>query len=199
MTKIMAATISALMIASLLLSSSSFALESSSTTTPIKHIVVIFQENVSYDHYFATYPNAANPTGEPQFKASKDTPSVNGLTQGLIENNPNSKTPFRLDNTLSQIITCDENHDYKREQQAYDGGLVDKFVETVSNVGPGCNADGSTVMGYYDGNTVTALWNYAQHFAMSDNSFSTTYGPSTVGALNLISAHTHAATTPDIV
>ncbi len=28
-------------------------------------------------------------------------------------------------------------------------------------------------MGYYDGNTVTALWNYAQHFAMSDNSFGT--------------------------
>ena len=28
-------------------------------------------------------------------------------------------------------------------------------------------------MGYYDGNTVTALWNYAQHFAMSDNSYGT--------------------------
>ena len=41
-------------------------------------------------------------------------------------------------------------------------------------------------MGYYDGNTVTALWNYAQHFAMSDNSYSTTFGPSTPGALNLI-------------
>jgi phospholipase C len=54
------------MIASLLLSSSSFALESSSTNTPIKHLVVIFQENVSYDHYFATYPNAENPSGEHQ-------------------------------------------------------------------------------------------------------------------------------------
>ena len=52
-------------------------------------------------------------------------------------------------------------------------------------------------MGYYDGNTVTALWNYAQHFAMSDNSFGTTFGPSTPGALNLISGQTHGATTPD--
>jgi phospholipase C len=42
-------------------------------------------------------------------------------------------------------------------------------------------------MGYYDGNTVTALWNYAQHFAMSDNSYDTEFGPSTPGALNLIS------------
>ena len=31
-----------------------------STLTPIKHLVVIFQENVSFDHYFATYPSAAN-------------------------------------------------------------------------------------------------------------------------------------------
>ena len=52
----------------------------------------------------------------------------------------------------------------------------------------------SVVMGYYDGNTVTALWNYAQHYAMSDNSFGTTFGPSTPGALNLISGQTHGAT-----
>ena len=42
-------------------------------------------------------------------------------------------------------------------------------------------------MGYYDGNTVTAFWNYAQRFAMSDNSYDTNFGPSTDGALNLIS------------
>jgi phospholipase C len=47
------------------------------------------------------------------------------------------------------------------------------------------------VIDYFDGNTVTALWNYAQHFSMSDNSFNTTFGPSTVGALNLISGQTH--------
>jgi phospholipase C len=45
-------------------------------------------------------------------------------------------------------------------------------------------------MGYYDGNTVTALWNYAQQFAMSDNSYGTTFGPSTPGAINLISGQT---------
>ena len=49
-------------------------------------------------------------------------------------------------------------------------------------------------MDYYDGNTVTALWNYAQHFAMSDNFFDTTFGPSTPGAINLISGKTHGAT-----
>ena len=46
-------------------------------------------------------------------------------------------------------------------------------------------------MDYYDGNTVTGLWNYAQHFAMSDNSFGTTYGPSTPGALNVTTGNTY--------
>jgi phospholipase C len=49
------------------------------------------------------------------------------------------------------------------------------------------------VMDYYDGNTVTALWNYAQRFSMSDNHFGTGYGPSTPGALNLISGNTFGA------
>jgi phospholipase C len=46
-------------------------------------------------------------------------------------------------------------------------------------------------MDYFDGNTVTALWNYAQNFALSDNSYGTVFGPSTPGALNLISGNTH--------
>src|SRR5256885_10931457 len=50
------------------------------------------------------------------------------------------------------------------------------------------------VMDYYDGNTVTALWNSAQRFAMSDNSFGTGYGPSTPGALNLVSGNPFGAT-----
>ena len=44
--------------------------DGSATTTPIKHLVVIFQENVSFDHYFGTYPKALNPGGEPSFEAS---------------------------------------------------------------------------------------------------------------------------------
>jgi phospholipase C len=168
---------------------------SSPTTTPVQHLVVIFQENVSFDHYFGTYPYATNPAGEPSFTASPDTPSVNGLTDGLLTNNPNSANPNRLDPLVpSDVVTCDQDHSYTDEQKAFDNGLMDRFVETVA--GSSC-ADKSIVMDYYDGNTVTALWNYAQNFAMSDNSFSSTFGPSTPGALNLISGQTHGATAPD--
>ncbi|HEY7066728.1 MAG TPA: alkaline phosphatase family protein [Chloroflexota bacterium] len=164
----------------------------SATATPIEHVVVIFQENVSFDHYFATYPNATNPAGEPRFVASPDTPTVNGLTGGLLTNNPNSHQPFRLDR--SRALTCDQDHNYTDEQKAFDSGLMDKFVEFVGRSGANCQPGGIDVMGYYDGNTVTGLWNYAQHFAMNDNSFSSVFGPSTPGALNLISGQTHGAT-----
>ena len=166
------------------------------TQTPIKHLVVIFQENVSFDHYFATYPNALNPQGQPRFEARPDTPSVNGLNESLLApNNPNSVQPFRLDR--SQFETADQDHAYSDEQGAYDNGLMDLFVERVGR-GNGPNGErGGQVMGYFDGNTVTALWNYAQHFAMSDNSYSTVFGPSTPGALNLVSGQTHGFT-PDL-
>jgi phospholipase C len=163
------------------------------TATPIGHLVVIFQENVSFDHYFATYPIAENPAGEPSFHARRRTPSVNGLDTSLLApNNPNSVQPFRLDRT--QAVTCDQDHGYKSEQAAFHGGLMDQFVETVGRGAGDCPDYGKgkgLTMGYYDGNTVTAMWNYAQRFAMSDNSFNTVFGPSSPGAINLVSGQTH--------
>ena len=171
--------------------------ESASTTTPIKHVIVIFDENISFDHYFATYPHATNPQGEPAFHAQDDTPRANNLLSGgLLTENPNSTQPFRMDTGVLSV-TCDQNHSYTPEQQALDHGLVDKFPESTGSGGPGCNDYGKgtgVVMGYFDGNTVTAMWNYAQHYAMSDNSYGTMFGPSAVGALNLIAGTTATAT-----
>jgi phospholipase C len=163
------------------------------TTTPIKHLVVIFQENASFDHYFGIYPNAANPAGEPAFTPRGNTPAINGLTPQLLTSNPNAVQPFRLDR--SQALTCSQVHNYMPEQQAQDAGKMDQFVQygdgKASNTRQYCPHGIS--MGYYDGNTVTALWNYAQHFAMSDNSFNTVFGPSTPGALSLVAASTAGA------
>jgi phospholipase C len=169
------------------------------TTTPIKHVVVIFDENVSFDHYFGTYPTALNPPGEPQFHALPNTPTVNGLSNALLTANPNENLPQRLG--PSQALTCDQNHGYSAEQSAFDSGLMDKFVQETT--GSGCTQttfpDSSSygpngiVMDYYDGNTVTGLWNYAQHFTLNDNAYDTQFGPSTPGAINLVSGNTSGA------
>jgi phospholipase C len=179
------------------------------TATPIKHLVVIFQENVSFDHYFGTYPNALNLTGEPPFVAAKGTPTVNGLSGALLTRNATSSNatngtgatnPFRL--SPAQASTADQDHAYTPEQQAMHGGLVDLYPKYTGNGGnalggplpansPAIFNTPGLVMGYYDGNTVTAMWNYAQHFALSDNSYDTDFGPSSPGAINLISGQTN--------
>src|SRR5260370_8747871 len=103
-------------------------------TTPIKHLVVIFQENVSFDHYFATYPEAANPGGEPVFVARRNTPSVNGPSGPLMTSNPNSAQPFRL--SRAEAVPCDQDHDYTDEDTSSNAGLNNKFADTPSSANP---------------------------------------------------------------
>src|ERR1700735_3180405 len=182
------------------------------TTTPIRHVVVIFQEHASFDHYFGTYPTALNLAGEPPFTPFAATPTVNGLSGnqptsnvlnpgdvgGLFTSNGNAVAPFRLDR--NNALVCDQDHAYSDEQKAVDAGLSDHFALAegaggTSATGIGCQtATGANVngaaMGYFDGNTVTGLWNYAQNFAISDNHFDTNFGPSTPGAINLITGQT---------
>jgi phospholipase C len=194
------------------------------TATPIKHLVVIFQENVSFDHYFGTYPVAQNKPGEAPFRASRQTPkSINTLLTpldatnhfapltgvDLINNNPNNNplapgngspprtngagasNPIRL--SPAQALTADQGHNESPEESAYDNGKMDGFPAWVGTAGPppAGVVGKALVMGYYDGNTVTALWNYAQHFALNDNSYTTQFGPSTPGAINLISGQSN--------
>src|SRR3974390_2348654 len=161
------------------------------TATPIKHLVVIFQENVSFDHSFGTYPKAQNLGGETPFVAKKGTPVVNNLVTpldvnnhfgplkgiDLVNNNPNNSAtapgngkqngagasnPFRL--TPAQALTSDQGHNESPEESAYDGGKMDGFPAWVGPSSPppsGLANPLALVMGYYDGNTTTALWNYA--------------------------------------
>jgi phospholipase C len=193
------------------------------TTTKIKHLVVIFGENNSFDHYFATYPKAQNKVGEPTFNEIAGTPLANNLVtpldpthgfvplvdggaaadSGLLTSNPNflnvnnttgATNPFRL--APSQAATEDENHSYTPEQQADDDGGMDLFPLFTGFAGPPPSsppaaATTGLVMAYYDGNTVSALWDYAQKYALNDNAWTTNFGPSTPGAINLISGQTN--------
>jgi phospholipase C len=178
--------------------SASAADNSQNTTTPIKHVVVMYDENVSFDHYFGTYPTATNTDGTP-FTAAPGTPAVNTLaSSGTLTTNPNAYAPSRL--SPAQALTCDQNHGYLPEQKAVDGGAMDKFVESTSvDTCTGLFGSPGLTMDYYDGNTTTGLWNYAQNYAMSDNAWDTGFGPSTPGALNLISGTTHGGTGVDSV
>jgi phospholipase C len=181
----------------------------------IKHVVVIFNENISFDHYFGTYPNAANlSTDAVKFTPATGTPTniANYVTSpDLLTSNPNlniangasATNPFRLD--ANQAGTNDQDHNYGPEQTAFDGGKMDLFPLSVGTsdglalataTGAPSIADTTGLtMGYYDGNTVTAMWNYAQNYALNDHSFGSTFGASTQGALNLVSGQTNGVAT----
>src|SRR5271154_4636556 len=196
---------------------------STTAQSAIKHVVVIFPENISFDHYFGTYPNAANlPTDKVQFTAATGTPTPDNYVSNpsLLTANPNlnlnnnltpasgaisqASNPFRLD--IAQAATADQDHAYGPEQLAFDGGKMDLFPFSVGTPDTGEGATlaatpdapaaantNALTMGYFDGNTVTGMWNYAQHYSLNDHSFGTTFGASTQGAINLISGQTNGA------
>jgi len=200
------------------------------TATPIKHLVVIYGENVSFDHYFATYPNAKNLAGEPAFTPAANTQTdINTLAAaGLLgSTNPNAQAaspnlasatingqtttpptlggaltastaqPFRLDR--SQANTKSQNHNYTPEQLGDDNLKMDAFplftsAGSVISGSTGQFGSSAQVLGYFDGNTVTGYWNLAQNFAMSDNAWTDTFGPSTPGAIEVVSGQNQGVT-----
>ncbi len=170
---------------------------------------------MSFDHYFGTYPFAANLPGETPFHAARNTPTVNGLYDNVVAGKPTG--PLLTANPNGAVtrlgpadpMTCDQNHGYTAEQNAADHGAEDAYPANTGNglslsqclsglsdrgqpeTAPAGTGSNPAALAFYDGNTVTALWNYAQHFSMSDNAYGTTYGPSTPGALNVTSAQTY--------
>jgi phospholipase C len=208
------------------------------TKTKIKHVVVIFGENISFDHYFGTYPKAQNNAGEIPFGPVAGTPAANNLVTpldvthnfaalpapdagvdggvDLLNANPNddpaspnaamglTENPHRL--ARNQSSTLDMNHNYGPEQQADNGGAMNAFplytgtaLTPPASLPANLGADDATkksVMAYFDGNTVSALWNFAQNYAMNDNSWTTNFGPSTPGAINLVSGQTNGVVAP---
>jgi phospholipase C len=188
------------------------------TKTPIKHLVVVIGAAASFDHYFGTYPNAQNNAGETLFTPAAGTPSTNNLstpmdpTNGfapatgvdLLNNNPNltnaangagASNPFRL--SPFQAATQDMGHNYKPEQEAFDNNAMDLFPRYCGTASPPPGfppsqpANTSSVMAYFDGNTVTALWNFAQGYSLNDNAWTSTFGPETPGVINLVSGQTN--------
>ncbi|MFT4046898.1 MAG: alkaline phosphatase family protein [Solimonas sp.] len=193
------------------------------TATPIKHLVVIFGENISFDHYFGTYPynvNTDTPTDTSTFTLFRDDATVPDAINNyladttLLTANPNyvdtanyaayntyATNPFLL--PTSRAKTASQDHSYNGEQIAFDGISGTALLDAYPYRG---KADDSTssdptynkglVMGYYDGTTVTGFWNYAQRYALSDSSYGQ-FGPSTVGVINLIAGQTNGVNTAE--
>lgn len=159
------------------------------TKSPIKYVIVICQENRSFDSYFGTYPFA------PGFKPLPGTPFVNGIPAGSYNPDKKGNPIYAYRFTKNQKITADPEHGYETMMEAYNKGKMDKFyfVSARKHVDKGMAA-----MGHYDAETIPEYWNYAQNYSLADNWFQPVFGSSTPGALYLVAAQSGTKKDPII-
>ncbi len=174
----------------------------------IKHLMGhLLCENRSFDHY-SVLPGGAEPawTGTGGGPQARSTSTV----QGLLRPGPSRRRtrtrptrssastrckPFRPDARMAYFEG--QNHSYTPEQQAYDRGFADLFPPTPAHRQERGLFFGDPRTMHYGllrrSNREIGIWNYAQHFSLNDNAYTDTYGPSTPGALEVVSGTTNGA------
>jgi phospholipase C len=121
-------------------------------STPIQHLVVLLQENHSFDNYFGTYPGANGlPIG------TKMPIDPNNLSAGYV-------VPWHIgDATITDL-----SHSSSTYAAQYNNGKMDSFVSALN----ARNQDGKLAMGYYDGTDIPYYWNLADNYVLFDAFFS---------------------------
>jgi phospholipase C len=131
------------------------------TAFPIKHIIVMVQENHTFDNYFGTYPG------------------VNGLSNAsAMPTSVGGNSTVKPYLVTSQALTKNLNNSWTSAHEAYDNGKMDGFITAQ---------DGSNVtMGYYDYHLIPYYWDYASQFVLMDNFFTSVMGPSLPNHIYLV-------------
>lgn len=130
--------------------------------TPIEHIIVIMQENHSFNNYFGTYPGA---DGIPEGTCMPVDP--------FDESNTECVEPFLIGS--NDVELADPDHSVRTHQIQVNDGKMDGFVYALTNR----NQDGRLAMGYYDDSHIPYYWNLADEFVLFDKFFSSYAGGST--------------------
>jgi len=134
--------------------------EAATSNLPIKLIIIIMEENHSFDNYFGTYPgaNGINPNfGLP----------ISRVSNQLV-------LPFHINGTLIPQDLC---HDWECQHEAYNNGNMDGFVYA---------ANSNLTMGYFDYRQIPYYWDYASQFVLLDNFYSSVFASSLPNHLYLL-------------
>ena len=122
---------------------------------PVQHIIVLMQENRSFDHYFGRLP-ALGKTDVDGLPADASNPDAAGK----------AVKPFHLD----KYCTVDTEHSWGASHKQYDAGKNDGFIATSQ-------PNGERAMGYYDQTDLPYYYGLAQTFAIADRYFASVMGP----------------------
>jgi phospholipase C len=142
----------------------------------IKHVIVIMQENRSFDDYFGTYPGADGiPASNGQFTVCVPDPVTKGCDKPY--NNPSD----------SDLGGC---HGVSCIPTVEDGGKMDGFVASAEQF-----SNPTDVMGYEDAREIPNYWKYAENFALGDHFFTASLGWSLPQHLYMVSGWSAACST----
>jgi phospholipase C len=127
----------------------------STSSNPIQHVIVVMQENRSFDNYFWTYP------GQIGYEKNLCMPYDPSL-----KNSPCLK-PAKAVSTVNQDLP----HDWKSTHVALNDGKMNGFLAAAGQSKSYNSAKANAVMSYYDDSTLPNLWAYAKHFVLADRYF----------------------------
>jgi phospholipase C len=182
----LSATVAAAEIASLLLhgcggSSSSVppAPSACSKLTDIKHVVILIQENRSFDHYFGSYRGIRGFSDRSMAFQQPDPANTMASPLGKL-------LPFHLDTaTTNAACTHDITHDWVPQHQSWDNGAMDGFVSSHFPIN---SNDAVLTMGYYTRADLPYYYAVADAFTICDNYFCSVMGPTDPNRLYTMAA-----------
>jgi len=162
---------------------------------PVKHIIVIYLENHSFDNLFGTFPGAdgISNAGDRAIQTGMDDSGhdrpFTDLPRVMNEKNPDTRFPEQLPNKpflITKYVPADAKtgdlvHRFYQLQQQVNGGRMDKFV-WFGNAG-------ALTMGYYEEKN-SPLWQYAKQYTLADHFFVGAFGGSMLNHFWLICACT---------
>jgi phospholipase C len=137
--------------------------------TPIKHLIMMMQENHSFDNYFGTYPGA---DGIPANTCMPFDPTGEQSTTCV--------RPYHLDNPALRV-PANSSRTFARQ---YNGGQMDGFISALRQAG----RDTPAVMGYFTDDDVPFYWNLADQYVLFDRFFSAGNGGSVQNHLYWVAA-----------
>src|SRR6266567_1352720 len=132
----------------------------------IQHVIVIMQENRSFDSYFGTYPGADG------------IPMNNGVPTVCVNDPQSGQCVKPFHNT--QDLNHGGPHGSANASADINGGKMDGFIaqaekgkgSCVDSNDPACSGSGRTdVMGYHDSHEIPNYWSYAKNFVLQDHMF----------------------------
>lgn len=150
-----------------------------SKLSDIEHVVILIQENRSFDHYFGSYRGVRGFSDRSTAFQQPDPANTTNSPVGAL-------LPFHLDtSTTNAACTHDINHDWVPQHQSWNNGAMDGFVSSRLSID---SNDAVLSMGYYTRADLPYYYALADAFTICDNYFCSVIGPTDPNRLYTMAA-----------